>query len=153
MRLRYYKRLWFKLLSLNVQRFAVYKLDFVIGILAMALTQIVGIVFFWVIFQHIPVLNGWAFEEALFLTSMFMMVFGIWHVFLSGASFWGLEWMVRRGEFDRLMLQPVSPLKYLILHRFDDDGLGDLLTGIAVFLYAANAVGFQFTLYLSLIHI
>ncbi|MBR9682082.1 MAG: hypothetical protein GOV02_00210 [Candidatus Aenigmarchaeota archaeon] len=146
MRLGYYKRLWAKLLALNIKKYAIYKLDFIIGILAMAMAEILSVLFFWVIFQHIPVLNGWIFEEVLFLTSLFMIVFGIWHVFLSGAAFWGLEWLIRRGEFDRLMLQPVSPLKYLLLARFDDDGLGDLLTGIAVFWYAANAVGFQFSL-------
>ena len=120
--MRYLARLYAKLLELNIKRYAVYKIDFVIGLIAIALSNIASIIFFWVLFQHIPALNGWLFEEVLFLSGMTMLSFGFWHVFLSGTSFWVVEREVRSGNFDRLLLQPLSPTKYLILSRFDDDG-------------------------------
>ena len=142
----YYRTLWKKGLELNIKTRMIYKLDFVVGILAMALSNVAAVAFFWIIFQHIPLLNGWAFEEVLFLSGMTMTIFGIWHVFFSGASFWHLDWMIRRGEFDRLMLQPIRPLIYMELTRIDDDGLGELITGLAVLWYASSAVGMTWSI-------
>jgi ABC-2 type transport system permease protein len=124
----------------------VYKMDFIIGTVAMALSSVLSVVFFWVLFQHVPVLNGWSFEEVLFLSGMTMTSMGIWHVFLSGPTFWSLERLIRGGSFDRFFLQPIKPLTYMVLYRFDDDGLGELMPGVAVLIYAASAIGFEWSL-------
>jgi len=144
--MRYYLRLWINFLKICIKSRAVYKVDFIIGVIAMALSSVLSVLFFWVLFQHVPVLNGWSFEEVLFLSGMTMTSMGIWHVFLSGPAFWVLEELIRAGGFDRLLLQPIKPLTYMVLSRIDDDGLGELLPGVAVLLYGASAIGLEWSL-------
>ncbi|MEM5814687.1 MAG: multidrug ABC transporter permease, partial [Candidatus Aenigmatarchaeota archaeon] len=67
MRLKYYLRNYAEFLKLNAQTWAEYRLDFFIGIFAIFLANVVTVAFFWVVFQHIPTLNGWTFDQLLFM--------------------------------------------------------------------------------------
>lgn len=141
-----YLSLWKKLLGLNIRKWAQYRADFIIGITAMAMTDVVAVLFFWILFQNIPNLNGWSFAEVLFILGMSTTVFGIWHTFLAGSSAWTLDRLVRNGDFDRFLLQPVNTLIYLVMHKIDDDGMGDLLMGIVMLIYSSSIIGMAWTI-------
>jgi ABC-2 type transport system permease protein len=112
----------------------------------MALSNITALIFFWVLFQHVPTLNGWVLEEVLFILGLTTIVFGTWHTFFAGASPWSVDRLIRNGEFDRLLLQPVNVLAYLAIHKLDDDGMGDLMAGIAILTYSSLALGLTWSL-------
>jgi ABC-2 type transport system permease protein len=133
--------LWLKLTKTRLKTFVIYKTDFIIGFFAMIASNITGLLFFWVLFQHIPTLNGWIFEEVILITSMATISFGIWGMFFAGPTFWHVEHLIRSGDFDNYMTRPVKPLTFLLLESFDTDEIGTLLTGIAMFLYATSALG------------
>jgi len=139
-------KLWKQLVKMNIKRWMEYRADFFIGIFAIFLTNVISIVFFWVIFQHIPVLNGWRFEQILFLVGLSYLSFGIWHTFLTGVSPHRLERYIVNGDFDRMLLVPFNPLLLLIMGDIDDDGFGDLIAGILVLGYASNALSIVWTL-------
>ena len=139
-------KLWKQLVKMNIKRWMEYRIDFFIGITAIFLTNVVSIVFFWVIFQHIPILNGWKFEQLLFLVGLSYLSFGIWHAFLTGASPHRLERYVVNGDFDRILLKPINPLLLLLMSDIDDDGFGDLIAGILILGYASNALSVVWTL-------
>jgi ABC-2 type transport system permease protein len=132
-------------MKLNVQRWFEYRLNFVIGIVAIAMTNLATITFLWAIFRHIPLLNGWTFDQLLFMFGFLVFAAGIWHVFLAEASAWGMEHLVRQGKLDRLLLRPMNTLVMLCISRLDDDGFGDMFTGLALLVYSSHALGIVWT--------
>ena len=135
-----------KLYLMEIKKLAIYKTDFIVGVVATAFMTIMSVVFVWVIFAHIQTLNGWSFNEMMFITGFSGVCIGFWHVFLSQPTAHRIERHVRDGSFDRYLLFPVNPLTFITISRFDDDGLGELVSSIVVLIYAMLAVGFQWTL-------
>jgi len=145
MRIRFYFRNYIEFCKLNIQRWAEYRIDFIIGITAIFLTNLIALVFFWTIFQHIPTLNGWTFHQMLFMFGFLSISAGIWHVFLTGCAPWEMDWLVRRGELDREMLRPMNTLLLVLMRSLDEDGLGDIIAGSAIFWYASSSLGIVWT--------
>jgi len=136
---------WRQLIKMNIKRWMEYRIDFFVGITTIFLTNVLSMVFFWVIFQHIPILNGWSFNQILFIAGISYLSFGIWHTFLSGASPHRIERYIVNGDFDSILLRPMNPLILLILSNIDDDGFGDIIAGILVLGYASNALSIAWT--------
>ncbi len=105
------------------------KVDFFVGLIAFFFTQLAGIVFLYLIFEHIPNLNGWSFEQLLFIYGFAQLPRGIDHLFTD--YIWMLAMrMVIRGEFDKYLLRPINPLFQLIAERFQPDAIGEILVGM-----------------------
>jgi len=145
MRVRHYLRVYLEFIKRNIQVWAEGKLDFVIGIVAIFLTNVTTIVFFWVIFQHIPTLNGWSFAQLLFMFGFVALTTGIWHVFLTGCSPWSMDHLIRKGNLDRYMLRPINTLAVIIMRNIDEDGFGDVAAGIMLLLYSSSMLGIAWT--------
>ena len=60
-----------------------YKVDFVVGVLGVFLTQGLNLLFLNVIFQHIPSLEGWTFQEIAFIYGFSLIPKGLDHLFLT----------------------------------------------------------------------
>lgn len=76
-----------------------YKVDFVVGVLGVFLTQGLNLLFLSVLFQHIPSLEGWTFEQIAFIYGFSLIPKGIDHLFFD--NLWALgQRLVRKGEFD-----------------------------------------------------
>jgi len=134
-------KLWFMFLKLNFKTLKEYRVDFVIGIFAMFLANMLSVIYFWVIFQNVISLNGWTFGQILFLSGILSTVNGFWHTFLSGLSPWRLEECVRRGILDRILLRPIGTLRYFIMSNIDDDGFGELIAGFLILSTGAQLSG------------
>ncbi|MDR0272374.1 MAG: ABC-2 family transporter protein [Clostridiales bacterium] len=78
---------------------------------------------------------GWGFFEVLLIQSVFTLSNG-----LAGMMFGGVLWAtmqhVREGSFEIVLLKPTSPLFFLISTNFDEDSLGLLVGGGALFVTA-----------------
>lgn len=133
--------LWKQLIKMNIKKMAEYRADFFIGIFAIFLTNALSVTFFWIIFQNIPAINGWTFDQMLFLVGLSYFSLGLWHVFLVGASAHRLEVYIRDGNFDTFLLRPVNTLLLLLMSNIDDDGLGDVIAGLMILLYSSSALG------------
>jgi ABC-2 type transport system permease protein len=131
---------------MNLKKWMEYRVDFFVGITAMFLTNVISVLFFWVVFQQVPSLNGWTFNQLLFLLGISYLAFGIWHTFLSGITPHSIERYIINGEFDFLLLRPFNPMLALIMGNMDDDGLGDFIAGAMVLGYASNALAISWTL-------
>jgi ABC-2 type transport system permease protein len=139
-------KVWLKFVQLNVRTWMEYRIDFYVGFISMAFSNIIPIMFFWVMFSFTTQLNGWMFPQVMFMLGMNYLVIGIWHTFLTGISPWGIERRVRNGEFDRVLLQPIGDFWYLALSRIDNDGPGDLIAGILVLFYGASLLSIAWNL-------
>ena len=104
------------------------KVDFIIGLLGYLLVQSCGIICLALIFNQIPQLNGWNFNQLLFIYGFAQIPRGIDHLLTDNV--WILAFrMVIRGEFDRYLLRPMNPFFQLISDKFQPDALGELMVG------------------------
>jgi len=133
--------LWREYIKLNVKSWMEYRVDFLIGIIAMFSSNLTSIVFFWVIFQNIIQMNGWTFWQLIFLSGLSTLVVGIWHAFLVGVAPWRVERYIRSGTFDRSLVQPVNTFVNLLISNIDDDGFGDLIAGLLILYFGATMSG------------
>lgn len=65
-KLQFYIRIYQKILVQDLKSKMSYRTDFIISTLGMILTNIVGMVTFWIMFQKFTNINGWNYHEMLF---------------------------------------------------------------------------------------
>jgi len=133
--------LWKKYLKLNVKVWMEYRADFIIGTIGMFLSNMISIVFFWVIFQIIPEMNGWTFGQLAFLVGFLTLSVGIWHLLFEGISPWRIERYIRNGDFDRILLRPFNSFVNLLINSFDMDAFGDIIAGILILFAGSQMIG------------
>ncbi|KHD46085.1 ABC transporter permease [Streptococcus hongkongensis] len=106
-----------------------YKVDFFVGVLGVFLTQGLNLLFLKVLFQHIPSLEGWTFEQIAFIYGFSLIPKGIDHLFFD--NLWAIgQRLVRRGDFDKYLTRPLNPLFHVLVETFQVDALGELLVAI-----------------------
>ncbi len=134
-----YARLYRLFLAQYLKRLMEYRVDFWIGLGGFLLFQASGISFLYLIFQRIPQLNGWSFNELLFIYGFAQIPRGLDHLFCD--NLWMLSGrIIVNGEFDKYLLRPINPLFHLISEIFQPDALGELLVGVALVVYASIAL-------------
>lgn len=105
-----------------------YRVDFIVGVLGVFMTQGLTILFLQVLFQHIPALEGWRFEEIAFIYGYSLLPKGLDHLFFD--NLWAVgQRLVRKGEFDKYLTRPINPLFHVLVETFQVDALGELLVG------------------------
>lgn len=120
-----------------------YKVDFIVGVLGVFLTQGLNLLFLNVLFQHIPSLEGWTFEQIAFIYGFSVIPKGIDHLFFD--NLWALgQRLVRRGDFDKYLTRPISPLFHVLVETFQVDALGELLVGVMLLSTTVSAIDWTF---------
>lgn len=122
-----------------------YRSDFLIGMMSFLVNQIANLVFITLVFMKIPSLNGWNFEEVLFIYGLSQIPRGIDHLFTD--NLWLLaNRLVQNGQFDKYLLRPINPLFHLISERFQPDAFGEIIIGVVIFGYAYMKLALSFAL-------
>lgn len=104
------------------------KVDFLMGLLGFFLTQVMGIMFLYLVFEQIPSLQGWSLEQLIFIYGFAQIPRGIDHLFTD--NIWLVAWrLVINGGFDRYMLRPMNLFFQVISEKLQPDALGELLVG------------------------
>ncbi|MBQ3664851.1 MAG: ABC-2 family transporter protein [Lachnospiraceae bacterium] len=114
------------------------KLDFFIGLFGCLFVQASGILFLYLVFEQIPLLDGWSIKELAFIYGFSQIPKGIDHLFAD--YIWLLSsQMVTNGEFDRYLLRPIPPFFQLLCDRVQLDAVGELLVGgLLVYISVSN---------------
>ena len=140
-----YIRLYKKFIAQYLKALMEYKADFIIGLLGFIVVQATGIAFLYLVFQRVPRLNGWSFNEILFIYGFAQLPRGLDHLFTD--NLWLLSGrIIVRGEFDRYLLRPINPLFHLIAERFQPDAFGELIIGIILIAVSLGKLNISFTL-------
>lgn len=121
-----YKRMYIQQLKSILE----YNKDFYILMCSAALTQALGFIFLWVIYDRIPDINGWQFWEVAFMYAMIFLTEGIASLFFEGT--WRMGGLVNRGELDRYLLRPVPVILQIFCTGIGINGMGNLLIGSVI---------------------
>ena len=135
--LKRYGRLYRVLIAQFIKVVMQSKVDFLMGLLGFFLTQASGIIFLYLIFQQIPNLQGWTFDQLIFIYGFAQIPRGIDHLFTD--NIWMIAWrFVVNGKFDQYMLRPMNLFLQVIFEKLQPDALGELLIGSILVIMATT---------------
>lgn len=143
-RLSYYFDLVLTFFKLNIKKIVEYRTDFLIGTIPLIVTRILGIVFIGLVFKKIPNLNGWNFEQVLFIYSFYTLASGVYLIIFDNLR--SLKAYIFSGTFDRVLVQPLPPLLYILLLSFNEYSLGQLILGVIIMGYAMQKMAIAVSL-------
>jgi ABC-2 type transport system permease protein len=136
-------RLYGKLQFLHLRAHLEYEADFWIGMLGAGLRTTSTFVFIWALFGRINQVQGWGMWEIASLYALAIIPMGLVELFYDGQ--WELRRLVNLGEFDRLLLRPLSPALQVVTQISSIHGLGTVLLGAVVLAAAASKLGLEWT--------
>ena len=94
-----------------------YRGDFFISLATSFAATVFGIGFVVILFQKATQLDGWRFEEVLFLYGFTLIPYGIFNVISLNLYDFGNNYIIE-GKFDRVLLRPVSSLFQVLFEDF-----------------------------------
>ena len=94
-------------------------------------TQLVEIIFIWIVFQNTENLAGWNFMQVLLLYGITLISVGISDFCFDALYDIGPKY-IREGDFDKIMLRPVHPLISIIGASKEFTALGYFGLGLAM---------------------
>ncbi|MCI5838968.1 MAG: ABC-2 family transporter protein [Peptoniphilaceae bacterium] len=130
MKLKKYWDIYLKTFKLNLKSLMIYDVDFIIGIFAMLIKTLINFSVILIIFNVVSNINGWTFEQMLFLYGFSTTSFAIWHCFFINTI--TIPYYIKTGEFDRFLTKPFNPLFLILIEGFDEDGRSELLFGLII---------------------
>jgi ABC-2 type transport system permease protein len=115
-----------------------YRANFVVDVVMGMVYQLTGLVFIGVLLSRFESLAGWTLGEMTFLYGLRLLVHALRGVVFGNVG--RVEGLVRRGEFDRILVRPIPPLLHVMAMRVPISDFGNLIGGVGVFLVAATLV-------------
>ncbi len=141
--LAFYLRIYFKIISQDIKSKMSYRSDFIISTIGMIFTNIAGFVSFWIIFRNFPSINGWTYNEILFLYGFSLI--SLTPVQCLFDNNWNLRTHVYSGDFIKYYFRPINMFFYYQSEIFDVKGLGQLAFGIGTLAYSWHKTGLAVT--------
>ena len=125
--------LYMHYVSVNVRCAMQYKasmLMIIMGQLLMSTTTFFGIHFMFMRFHHV---KGYTYGEVLLCFAIVLMQFSLAEMF--GRGFDMFAGIVRRGEFDRVLVRPRSAILQVLGAKFEISRIGRLIQALIIFVY------------------
>lgn len=122
-----------------------YRFDFAMGMVGLTIYQIASFLLLLLVFSQVKAIGEYSFEEILLLYGFSQIIRGVDHIY--NDNMWAIAWnSIKDGRFILYLIRPVNPVLYIVMERVQFDGFGEVLLGIAVFLYAKAELGLVFGL-------
>ena len=130
-KIKRYLKIYRILVKQEFKKYMEYKADFFVGIFGFLLSQAFNLYFIYIIFSRIPKLNGWSFDEIVFIYGFSLLPKGIDHLLSDNLWNFGHN-IVRKGEFDKYITRPINSLFYIVSETIQVDAIGELIVGIGL---------------------
>lgn len=123
----------------------VYRTDFILGFTAQAISLTTSLAFLTLIFIQVENINGWTFNQMLFLAGLGGFIMNLHHVFLFNIYRLG-ETFIVKGKMDRLLVRPLNPLFQIYADDVSDNNISKLIVNAALIVYAVSQMTLRFGL-------
>jgi ABC-2 type transport system permease protein len=137
--MRHHLKIYGNLLALQLRVRIAYETSFWVGMIGIGLLNVSGMVVVWALVQQVATIAGWSLWEIAFLYGLTLLPRGLGD--LLGEGVWGLRYLINQGEFERMLLRPLSPFfqvtTYSLVSMY---GLGNTLVGGLLLWRAAHAL-------------
>lgn len=130
-RFKFNLSIYFHMFAATLKSMMEYRFDFLVGTIAQMLTQLVELIFIWIVFQNTATLVGWTKEELLLLYGVSMICISIVDLLFDSMYDIGPKY-IKDGEFDKILLRPVHPLLSIMGESRAANFMGYLLIGFGL---------------------
>jgi ABC-2 type transport system permease protein len=131
-------RLYLRLIVLQVRAQAQYKVSLAIDVGTYFAVTTLEFTVVLILFSRFPSMAGWQVGDVAMLTAVSSFAFGIAE--LVGAGIDAFDETIRRGEFDRVLLRPVSAIVQVVGSDFRLRRLGRISEGFLIFAFAVHVL-------------
>ena len=121
-----------------------YRGDFFISVATSFAATIFSLAFVVVLFQKVPRLADWRFEEVMFLYGFSLIPYGLFNILSLNLYDFGNNYIIE-GKFDRVLLRPVSSLFQVLFEAFRIESFQEIATGIYCMVWAARRLHLAWT--------
>lgn len=129
-----YLKLTFILLKANVKSAMEYRINFIMQIIAMALSDAAWATMWSIFFMRFSVVNGWTLQDTMTLMSLSSFNIGIHELFASGCTY--LAKQIANGDLDHHLCSPRNILWNICLSKINTTtALGDILFGFIIYFF------------------
>ena len=137
-------RLYVRYLGISVRGQMQYRASFLM--MSFGTFMVTGIEFFglWAMFARFGNLRGWTLPEVALFYGMIHVPFALAECFARGFDL--LPGLVKRGEFDRVLLRPRSTFLQILGADLRLNQLGRLVQGLLVLIWASAVLNVSWTL-------
>jgi ABC-2 type transport system permease protein len=101
----------------------------------------VDILGIWVLFDRFKMIKGWTLPEVGLVYGIIHMGFALAEAFSRGFDTFGQ--LVKQGDFDRLLLRPLSPLFQVAVREVHAMRIGRFLQGLVVLIWSSQQLSFS----------
>lgn len=130
-------RLYMHYVSINVRSAMQYKTSLLLmitGQLLVSFSTFFGIHFMFMRFEHV---KGYTYPEVLICFAMVLLQFSLAEMFARGFDMFA--GIVRRGEFDRVLVRPRSTILQVLGAKFEITRVGRMAQAVIIFIYAVRS--------------
>ena len=113
-----------------------YKGDFFIAVLTSFSATVASFGFLYILFHRVNSLQGWKFEELVFIYGFSLTCLGFFNVLSLNLYEFG-ERYIMEGKFDQVLLRPLPSLFQILFEAFRVESFQEVLTGLIVVGYAS----------------
>ncbi len=120
-----------------------YKADFALMLFSGSVLQLLGLLFLSVLFSKIPPIQGWTMWEIVLMLSTIFFTEGV--VSFAFEGMWRMMRLINMGDIDRILLRPASPILQIFTFDMGAHGIGNMATGVILFIVALNQTHITWT--------
>jgi ABC-2 type transport system permease protein len=120
-----------------------YRLDFFSSVFASFLGTAASFGFLLIVFSRGPAIQGWSFEEMVFLYGFSLIPLGIFNVLSWNLYLFSDRYLIE-GRFDRVLVRPVDTVFQVLFEAFRLEALQETITGIVAVVWASRRLGLSF---------
>lgn len=126
-------RLFFRLIAVSVKMQMQHRASFVLLTLTFFLSSFIDIFGVWILFDRFKIIQGWTLKEVALLYGLMNVSFGLAE--MSAKVFDNFSQLVRKGDFDRVLLRPLGTLFQIASSEIQFLRIGRSLQGFIVLIY------------------
>jgi len=130
--------LFLRLTSVSIRSELTHRASFIMLTCSYFLSAFVDIVAIWVLFDRFNIVKGWTMEELVIIYGIMQMGFSLAEGFARGFDQFHL--LVKRGDFDRVLLRPQSALLQISTMDVQPMRIGRFVQGLIVLLWGMHAL-------------
>ena len=124
-------RLTWRYLRHNLMSAMAYRGAFILQTFGMLLNDLMLLVFWTLLFQRFPLLNGWDLSGVMTIYAVSAAGFGLTVVVCGNVT--RVAGIIASGDLDYYLALPADPLLHLLSSRMDMPGWGDILFGVVLY--------------------
>ena len=142
-------RIYFKTIIMNIKSQLEYRKAFIISTIGNFLITFLLLISVYFLFMNFGQIGDWTFYQVAFLFGLAYFTFAIAEMFLRGIDHF--DDIIRKGEFDRIMVRPQNLLLQSISMEFDLSKIGRMVQSAFVMIYSLTKLNIDWSIYKAFI--